>query len=329
MKQDFYITQDGILKREENTVYFENEYTKRALPINRINAIYSYGSNSLTSGVILYLAKKGIPVHFFDYYGWYKGTLYPRETLVSGDMIIKQAEHYLDQKKRLYIAGEMVEGAIRNTLRNLSYYSRNQPSVTKHQERASTYLEKLENAGTIAELMQIEGQVKHTYYKALDLLFPKKYKILRRTRRPPENRTNTLISFGNSLLYATCLSEIYNTQLNPTISFLHEPSERRFSLSLDISEIFKPIIVDRIIMKLINKNMLEDNCFEGNIGDMLLSPKGKRLFLKEYDNRLSTTIIHRTLGRRVSYQRLIRLELYKLCKHCLGDKKYKPFVLWW
>ena len=75
--------------------------------------------------------------------------------------------------------------------------------------------------------------------------------------------------------------------------------------------------------------MVKDNWFEGDIGDMLLSPEGKRSFLREYDDRLSQTIEHRTLGRRVSYQRLIRLELYKVCKHCLGGKKYEPFVLWW
>jgi CRISPR-associated protein Cas1 len=146
---------------------------------------------------------------------------------------------------------------------------------------------------------------------------------------PPANRMNTLISFGNSLMYTTTLSEIYNTQLNPTISFLHEPFERRFSLALDVSEIFKPIIIDRIILKLVNKNMLDDGCFRGEIGDMLLSEKGKKLFLTEYNEKLSTTIKHRGLEQNVSFKRLIRLELYKLVKHCLDEKEYKPLIMWW
>jgi CRISPR-associated protein Cas1 len=329
VKENFYITKDGSLQREENTIYFENQLMKRALPINRINSIYCYGSNSMSSGAILYLSQEGIPVHFFDYYGWYKGSLYPRDTLVSGHMVVKQAEHYLDEGKRLTLAKNFVYGAIKNTLRNISNYLNRYPELIEFEDRISEYLENLENVPDIPTAMQLEGQSKRAYFQALDIVLSDDYKILRRTRRPPENRANTLISFGNSLLYTTCLTEIYNTQLDPTISFLHEPSDRRFSLSLDISEIFKPIIVDRIILKLVNKGMLDDDCFEGSIGEMMLSEKGKRLFIKEYDHRLNQTIKHRDLGRRVSYQRLIRLELYKLCKHCLGDSEYAPLIFWW
>lgn len=178
-------------------------------------------------------------------------------------------------------------------------------------------------------MMRTEGKIRELYYNALDEIFPEDYRIIKRTRRPPENKMNTLISFGNSLVYSTTLSEIYNTQLNPTISYLHEPFERRFSLSLDVSEIFKPILVDRIIFKLVNKNMLDDNCFRGEVGNMLLSEKGKKIFLKEYDEKLKTTIKHKGLNQNVSYKRLIRLELYKLSKHVLGVEEYKPLIMWW
>ncbi len=282
MKEDYYITQDGGLTRHENTVYFENDNTKRALPVNKIYSIYAYGRLSFSSGVVDYLAKSGIPIHFFNYYGFYEGSFYPRETLISGDLTVKQASNYLDISKRLLLAKSFVEGACGNI-----------------------------------------------YYTALDEIFPENYRIIKRSRMPPANRMNTLISFGNSLMYTTTLSEIYNTQLNPTISFLHEPFERRFSLALDVSEIFKPIIIDRIILKLVNKNMLDDECFRGEIGDMLLNDKGKKLFLTEYNEKLSTTIKHRGLEQNVSFKRLIRLELYKLVKHCLGEKDYKPLIMWW
>jgi len=329
LKKDFYITRDGEIRREENTIYFINQSTKRALPVNSISSIYCLGSNTVSSGAILYLGKKGIPVHFFDYYGWYKGSFYPRETIVSGHMVVKQAEHYLDPAKRLYLAKKIVEGAVRNTLRNVGYHQRSRPELEKHRRRIEERLGDLEYAESVPEVMQVEGQVKRAYFRALDEVFPEGYRIVRRTRRPPVNRTNSLISFGNSLLYTTCLCEIYMTQLNPSVSFLHEPGERRFSLSLDVSEIFKPIIVDRVISKLVNKGMLDDSCFEGSVGDMMLSEKGRRIFLREYDNRLGQTIRHRGLGRNVSYRRLIRLELYKLGKHCLGDKRYEPLVMWW
>lgn len=329
MKRDFYITQDGKLERKENTVYFTNENTRRALPVDRIDSIYAYGSLSLSSGVILYLGKKGIPVHFFDYYGWYKSTLYPRETLVSGDMVVRQASHYLDNKKRLELARKFVEGSCGNILRNLKYQTRNTGGLEDYIDEIESTLERVPFCASIPQLMREEGKIRDVYYDALDSIFPTEFQMGNRVRQPPNNRMNALVSFGNSQVYTCTLSEIYNTQLNPTISFLHEPFERRFSLSLDVSEIFKPILADRIILKLVNKNMLSDSDFEGELGDMLLSDSGRKKFLKEWDDRLSRTIKHRGLGRKVSYKRLIRLELYKLAKHFLGEKEYSPLVMWW
>ena len=333
MRTDYYIMQDGILKRKENTVYFINKDERRVLPINKIYSIYAYGKLSFSSGVVSYLAKNGIPIHFFNYYGFYEGSMYPRETLISGDLVIDQAAHYLDGDKRMLLAGRFIEGACGNILKNLKYYSRSQEGI---QESIDAYVSSIESeitrlldTGTIPEMMSVEGRIRNIYYSALDEIFPEEYRIVTRTRRPPGNKMNTLISLGNSLMYTTVLSEIYNTQLNPTISYLHEPFERRFSLALDVSEIFKPIIVDRIILKLVNKNMLDDGCFKGEIGDMLLSEKGKKIFLQEYNDKLGTTIKHKGLKRNVSYKRLIRLELYKLSKHLLGDEEYKPLVMWW
>jgi len=329
MKEDYYITQDGGLTRHENTVYFENENTKRALPVNKIYSIYAYGRLSFSSGVVDYLAKSGIPIHFLNYYGFYEGSFYPRETLISGDLTVKQASHYLDSTKRLILAKSFVDGACGNILRNLNYYAREMKGLETHISGIETEIARLPGTNTIPEVMNVEGRIRNIYYTALDEIFPENYRIIKRSRMPPANRMNTLISFGNSLMYTTTLSEIYNTQLNPTISFLHEPFERRFSLALDVSEIFKPIIIDRIILKLVNKNMLDDGCFRGEIGDMLLSEKGKKLFLTEYNEKLSTTIKHRGLEQNVSFKRLIRLELYKLVKHCLDEKEYKPLIMWW
>lgn len=136
---------------------------------------------------------------------------------------------------------------------------------------------------------------------------------------------NALISFGNSLMYGSGLTEIYKTQLNPTISFLREPSDRRYSLSLDLADLFKPIIVDRVIFYLTNKGKLS----EDDLNKCFLNDGGREKFLQRYDDTLSRTIKHRDLGRNVSYQRLVMLECYKLVKHVLGSKTYDPFVIWW
>jgi CRISPR-associated protein Cas1 len=134
---------------------------------------------------------------------------------------------------------------------------------------------------------------------------------------------NSLISFGNSLMYATVLTEVYHTQLTPTVSYLHEPGERRYSLALDISEVFKPIIVDRVIFNLINNRIIkQEEDFLEELNFCYLNDNGRRKFLSEYQKKLDTTVYNSRLKRNISYQRLIRIECFKLIKHLLGEKPY-------
>ncbi|MDI6738383.1 MAG: type I-B CRISPR-associated endonuclease Cas1b [Nanoarchaeota archaeon] len=329
MKENYYITKDGILKRKQNTVYFINKEINKILPIEKINTIYAYGRITFSSGVVSYLAKHGIPIHFFNRYGFYEGSFYPREQLISGNMIVKQASYYLDKSSRLKLAREFVKGSAENMIRNLEYYNTSGIAFSEEIQKIRQLIEKLEEQGDINQILAIEGNIWSNYYGCYDKIFPENFKFEQRTRRPPENMLNCLISFGNSLLYSTVLTEIYNTQLNPSVSFLHEPSERRFSLALDISEIFKPLIVDRVIFKLINKKMISEEHFEKEMNYCLLNDKGRRLFLENYEEKLKTTIKHRNLGRNVSYQTLIRLECYKLEKQFIGIGDYKAFRIWW
>jgi CRISPR-associated protein Cas1 len=130
-------------------------------------------------------------------------------------------------------------------------------------------------------------------------------------------------------MYTAILGELYQTQLDPTISYLHEPSTKRFSLILDISEIFKPLIVDSIIFALINNRRLNNSDFDTLEEVCFLNEKGKKKFLTEFENKMSTSIKHRKLNRSVSYRQLIKLEAYKIIKHLIKDEKYKPLKAWW
>jgi len=177
--------------------------------------------------------------------------------------------------------------------------------------------------------MGIEGNIRQIYYGCWKKILKTDIDFNKRTKLPPDNMINTLISFGNMMAYTACLSEIYRTQLNPLISFLHEPGERRFSLSLDIAEIFKPIFVDRIIFKILNQKMVNENDFEKSLNYCYMKESAKKVFVKEFDEKLKTIIKHKGLGRNISYRRLIRLECYKLIKHLLGDKEYEGFRIWW
>lgn len=320
-KKNYYILSEGILKRKENTIYFVNEKGKKPIPINKVYSIYAYGQITFSSQVMSLLSKNGVPIHFFNYYGFYSGSYYPRETLLSGDLLVKQVDYYLNIQKRLELAKLFVEGAANNILKVLAYY--------KIENNIKETLSELNSTNKITEIMNIEGRIRSEYYSKFDEILPDDFKMEGRSRQPPKNMINSLISFGNSMMYSTVLTELYNTQLNPTISYLHEPSERRFSLSLDLSEIFKPIFVDRLIFYMVNKRMLSKKDFNEDLNCCLLNDKGRNKFIKEYNKRLEKTIKHKKLKKNVSYQRLIRLEAYKLKKHILGIEKYDPFVSWW
>lgn len=334
VKQNFYLITDGELRRKDNTLYFENSEGKRILPIENIDSIYVFSTLRLNNRALEFASYNEVPIHFFNYYGTYVGSYYPKERLVSGYLLLKQVEHYTDMDKRIDIAREFVDGAISNIQKNLYTLQTkiDNNKILEIREQIQVGQNLLKDMTTIEELMGLEGSIRKKYYEAIDIYMLHtngEYVMDGRVKRPPNNKMNSLISYGNSMMYATILNEIYKTQLNPTISYLHELQDRRFSLSLDVSEIFKPFIIDRIIFRLIGLNMLDNSCFEELEGICYLSNKGKRKFIQEYDDRLKTTIRHRQLNRKVSYQRLIRLELYKLVKHLIGETKYRSFKIWW
>jgi CRISPR-associated protein Cas1 len=127
------------------------------------------------------------------------------------------------------------------------------------------------------------------------------------------------------MLYTTVLGEIYRTHLDPRIGYLHTTNFRSFSLNLDVAEVFKPILVDRLIFSLINKKQIQAKHFAKHLEGIYMNDAGKETFVKEYDEKLKTTIKHPGLKRNVSYRYLIRLEMYKIEKHITGEKEYVPW----
>ena len=223
---------------------------------------------------------------------------------------------------------KFIQGAFFNIFINLKYYNRREKDLQDNIDTVKRLSNALADAKTVDEIMGIEGNIRQTYYAAFDIILDD-FNMGPRTKQPPENEVNALISFGNMMCYVETLRAIHQTQLNPTISFLHAPGERRFSLCLDISEIFKPIIVDRVIFKVLNKHTLNSSHFDRKLNKCLLNERGKKIFVKAMEERYDETFRHRSLGRNVSYKHLIKLECYKLLKDILGIEEYKPFKMYW
>lgn len=330
MKRSFFIYNNGELKRKDNTLTFIDEnLEKRDIPIENINDLNIMSELSFNTKMINYISQYGITLHFFNYYSFYTGSYYPKEKLVSGELLVKQVENYSDLEKRLIIAKAFVEGAASNIYRNIRYYNGRGKNLDEYLLKIKSISKNIENSKSINELMGYEGNIRKIYYESWNILIDQDINFEKRVKNPPDNMINTLISYVNTLVYTKVLSAIYNTQLNPTVSYLHEPGSRRFSLSLDIAEIFKPIIGDRLIFSLLNKKQITEKSFTKDLNYLHLTKEASRTIVAELDKKLQTTIKHKELNKNVSYEYLMKLECYKLIKHLLGEKEYEPFKIWW
>jgi CRISPR-associated protein Cas1 len=302
---------------------------RRVIPVEDVDAIWVFRELELNARVLNFLAQHHIPVHFFNYYGYYSGSFCPRDYLLAGFVVVKQVRHYTNRRLRLKLAREFIGAALHNITRNLRYYGGRGLPLEAETAGVQVEAERLAEVKNIGELMACEGRARNGYYQAFSKILRERVEFTKRVRRPPDNPVNALISFTNGLVYAAALTQIYRTQLNPTIGFLHEPGARRFSLALDLAEVFKPILADRLIFKLLNNRQLAARDFAQDLNCCYLKESGRKTILKEWDARLQTTIEHRRLGRKVSYERLIRLECYKLVKHLTNDEPYVGFRAWW
>ncbi len=330
MKQSYYIYNSGDLQRKDNTLRFTSyEGEKRDIPVERISDLYVMSEMTFNTAFINYISKYGIPIHFFNYYQFYTGSYYPKESLLAGQLLVKQVEHYTEPARRLLLAQRFVEAAADNIYRNLRYYNGRGKDVSEQMTEINALRKDISKAETIEGLMGIEGNIRKNYYRAWKTIINQEIDFDKRVMHPPDNMINSLISFVNSLIYSKTLSEIYQTQLNPTISYLHEPGVRRFSLCLDISEVFKPLIGDRLIFSLLNRNQITEDSFTKELNFLHLKKEASQTIVREFEAKLKTTIMHKDLNRQVSYQYLIRLEAYKLIKHLIGEKEYEGFRIWW
>ncbi len=357
MKRFYYIFTPGKLRRKDNTVFFapfknvepeedenlQNDIllsidsdidevvpaNKIVIPIVDIDSFFIMTESSFNTKFLEFCTQNNIPIHFFNRYGYYTGSFYPREYLLSGKLLIQQVKHYSSKEKRLKIAKLIIEAAVFNIVKNLKYYNNREIDLQSEIDTIESLALSINEQPGIQELMGIEGNVRKIYYSTFEKIIGEEYALIARKYNPPSNPINALISYTNSLVYTAVLSEIYRTQLNPTISYLHEPGERRFSLALDIAEIFKPIFADRIIFKLLNNKQIQTKDFESHLNGSYLKESGRKTVVQEFDTKLKTVIKHRKLSREVSYRRIIRLECYKLIKHIMGDSEYEPFKIWW
>ena len=318
----------GELKRKDNSIAFKNEKGSVYIPIEDTKELYCMNEVSLNTKFLDFISKVGITIHFFNYHGNYSGSYYPKDALISGDLTIKQSFAYVEN--RLVIAKAIVQGIADNVREVLYHYYRHgkkdlKPLLEWLRKDVENDLKKAEN---IKQILFIEGQIWSRFYDSFKHFLPEDFIMNKRVKRPPDNPINALVSFGNTLLYTKTISAIYRTHLNQSISFLHSPREGRFSLSLDLCEVFKPVVVFRTIFDCVNNKKLQvTKHFDKNLNYALLNEQGKKVFIENFENRINESFMHPKLKRKTTYKSAIRYDAYKLIKFLVEAKEFKPFSL--
>ncbi|QZA88396.1 type I-B CRISPR-associated endonuclease Cas1b [Salinarchaeum sp. IM2453] len=330
MNDNYHIFSDGRIERHNDTVRLVTEDDdKKYLPIENAEALYLHGQIDFNTRLVSFLNEHGIAMHVFGWNDYYSGSIMPERGQTSGQTVVNQVQAYNDATHRIKIAREIVAGSIHNMRSNVTYYNNRGHEFSSIITDLDRCQDELADTTAVDEVMGVEASARRAYYQIFDKVLPNGFVFNGRAYNPPDNKVNSLISFGNSLVYANIVSAIRATALDPTISYLHEPGERRYSLALDLADLFKPLLTDRVIFRLVNRRQLSVDDFESELNSCLLTESGRKTFSKELEQTLEETVEHPELNKKVSYQYLLRVESYKLKKHLLTGEPYEAFKRWW
>lgn len=321
-----FILNNGLLRRQDNNIYFDRfdengEVVKtKIIPINAIDEIYILAKVEFDSYTIAFLSNNNILLHFFSPYQSFRGNFFPNtpnSVNKSGFVLLQQLRAFDNKKHRLFIAKQITNGQIKNGTYNCIKRG------VEFDEKI--YLDRLKEARDIQAIMAVEGSFKKNYYQAWNEIIKnqRSFKFTIRSKRPPADKINALISYVNVRVYNIVLSEIYKTELDPRIGFLHEPNYRSLSLHLDVAEIFKPIIGDNLIFSILNREQIIPKSFVSNAGRLRFANEAIQTIELEMIKKLTTQI---TINKqRLTWRQVIRREVNRLKRNICEYSDYEPF----
>lgn len=329
-KPNHHVFADGRLERNEDTLRIDLlDGEKKHLPVESIDALYLHGQIDFNTRTLGLLNDHSVPVHVFGWKDYYKGSYLPKRSQTSGNTVVEQVLAYDTHERRMQIARDIISASIHNMRVNVQYYDGRRGSFDSTVQRLEDLKDRVSEVGDIQELRGVEATARKSYYRCFDKILRDPFELTRREYNPPTNEANALISFLNGMVYTACVSAIRKTALDPTVGYVHEPGERRFTLSLDIADIFKPILADRVAFRVVNRQQLQLDDFESELDGCLLTESGRKTVLEEFEQTLDETVEHPRLNRKVSYKTLVQTDVYSLKKHILTGETYRPIERWW
>lgn len=350
MKQHYYFTTKGAISYQTEVFSYlpaneresagsiayndDEDYSpiravKRDIPIEDIASILLFADITISQNALRILSQKGIPAYFFDKFNMPSGSFLPYQATNDGKIILLQSAHCIAKPKRRVIAAAFIDAAATNILKTLEYYRNRGRDISDQIDTITNLMPQIHAAKDANGIMLIEAAIRKTYYSAFNSILLANLKFSKREYNPPSDPVNAMLSFFNALLYSTIETELHSTKLSPFVSYLHEPGANRASLVWDISEIFKPIIVERLVFSLLNHKIIDETHFEQSGYACYLNKEGKKKAIKNYDEKINKPIFNRENNKHQSFRTIIKHECYKLINHIKGDKSYSPFKIWW
>ena len=325
VKGEYHIVHDGILTRRDFSLLFESDDARRRLPVEAMKQINVYSDVQIAPSALSLLSKRGVRVAFFDLYGNLQGFYTPYEACNASESLYRQYELCAQLSLRLEYAKEFEKAALNSMLATVKYYRKvGCRGIDSQIDAIEGLVRKVGAAGSVNELMLIEARARSSYYACFDaILEGSDFAFGTRSKRPPKNEVNAMISFGNAILYNKLLQIIWRSGLDPKMGIVHSSRDRAASLHLDFADIFKPLIVDRVVFSLVNRREVKrDRHFRGDDRATFLNDEGKRIFVERIEKKLSTQIT--VAGRRLSYSEFMAFEVRKFRDAIFDGELYEP-----
>lgn len=336
-----YVTTEGAwLRKDGANVVMDVEGAERGrVPAHMLESIVCIGRVLLSPPLLGYCAEQGICVSYLSQNGRFLARV---EGPVSGNVLLRREQYRRsDNRQRcVAIARNMLLGKVHNQRAVVSRALRDHgstlpssaESVMAHaRTRLRRILDKLLGESDLDTLRGLEGEAAQAYFGVFDHMIRVDNPSLRfrsRSRRPPRDCVNALLSFVYTLLTHDCRSALETVGLDPSVGFLHTDRPGRPSLALDLAEEFRPFFADRLVLSLLNLRQVSDGDFaQFDSGAVQLAEGARKIVLTAYQSRKKDELMHSFLEEKVSVGLLPSVQAQLLARHLRGDLvAYPPFV---
>ncbi|WP_238455554.1 CRISPR-associated endonuclease Cas4g/Cas1g [Desulfolucanica intricata] len=328
-----YVDEPGayVRKKGERIWVTKEKDTLIDMPLCNLEQVVLSGTVNISAQLIKILLERGTEVHFLSRGGKYYGCLQPS---LSKNSVLRIAQHkaFQSNSQCLKYAREFVRGKLTNMRTLLVRHNRTQKdknlllAITK----IKSMLKKLDDITSLNSLLGIEGICSKEYFKVFNCLIKDTvpFNFNKRNRRPPEDPVNALLGYGYSLLTKDISSAVQVVGFDPYIGFLHRSNYGRPALALDLMEEFRPIIVDSLVLKVLNKGVINKDDFECQVTGTFLNDSGRKKFYRAYEERRHEMITHPIFNYNLPYLRIFELQARFLAKVLQGELyEYKPFLV--